>query len=147
MTSAIDISTAIFYIDDDQDDLDFFREGVKKVGESAMLFELAEELIATLENPPPRPSVIFLDINMPRKSGYELIAEIKSSKAFGHLPLIAYSTAKDANTISRCQKLGASLFVTKPMSLNHLSMIIRHVIEKDWENHNVNDSNFVFSYR
>lgn len=143
MNDTIDQQTSLFYVDDDQDDLEFFEEAVCKLGQGVMLFQGAEELLSVIKNPPPTPSMVFLDLNMPNKNGFEVLQEIKGSENFKNFPLIIYSTATDSNTVDRCRKLGASLYVRKPTSLPALQQVLRQVLSIDWENFKPDAKNFV----
>lgn len=144
MTLDIHAATKIFYIDDDHDDLDFFNTACEEIGESVELFNLPDEMVKTLQNPPPAPSVIFLDLNMPYKTGFDIILELRESEAFSNLPLIVYSTAGGSETIKKCYNLGASMYVVKPTSIANLKKAIRHVVEIDWQNHVISETNFLY---
>ncbi len=138
-------SGSIFYIDDDQDDLDFFHDAIEALGENVKLFLFPDDMFKILKNPPPSPSVIFLDLNMPLKTGFEIIAEIKRAGKFNNLPLIVYSTSSSAEIIDQCRILGASLFITKPTSLSALKKAIEFVLNINWDLHKADKSNFVYS--
>ena len=75
-------SIYIFYIDDDQDDLDFFNDAIQSLGENVKLFLFPDEMFKILKNPPPNPSVIFVDLNMPLKTGIEIIKDLKRAAGF-----------------------------------------------------------------
>ncbi|MBF6607930.1 MAG: response regulator [Flavobacterium sp.] len=133
----------LFYVDDDRDDLEFFQQAVENLGERVALFHLADELIAAIRNPPPVPSMIFLDLNMPNKNGFDLMQEIKESEAFRDLPLVIYSTASDSHTVERCRLLGASLYIRKPTSIAALQQALRQVLQIDWTSFRPDAKNFV----
>lgn len=137
----------IFYIDDDQDDLDFFQEATNDIGESVQLFKLAAEMINTLENLPSDPTMLFLDLNMPIKSGFDIIKELRASKAFRNLPLIVYSTAESTETVTRCRQLGASMYIVKPTSIAYLRKAIKYVVDVDWDSHSPDAKNFLYLAR
>jgi CheY-like chemotaxis protein len=126
-------ATSLFYVDDDPDDLEFFQEAVNAIGESVVLFSLADDMINAIKNPPPAPSIIFLDLNMPNKSGFEVIQEIKRSEAYKGLPLVVYSTASHDATVERCREMGANLYIRKPTSLTELKEAIKYVAGVDWK--------------
>ena len=69
----------IFYTDDDPDDQDFFKEVVAEITPQHNIFTQNDgyELLEILQNPPPSPHIVFLDLNMPRKSGYQVLKEIR----------------------------------------------------------------------
>lgn len=136
--------TTIFYVDDDEDDRFFFEEVTGQIGENISLFELGDQLLLQLRNPPPSPSIIFLDLNMPIKDGFEVLQEIKSSSAFKDVPVIILSTASNPETIQRCFDLGASLYLRKSTSMQELKDSLEFVLGIDWENHTVTTGNFVY---
>src|ERR1700712_2899640 len=97
--------TTIFYADDDVDDLDFFIEATQDMLESVSLFELGDKMLQVLRNPPPKPSIIFLDLNMPAKSGFDVLKEIKASPAFGDVPVLILTTSISPVDIAKCKAL------------------------------------------
>jgi response regulator RpfG family c-di-GMP phosphodiesterase len=145
MNKNFEFSGSIFYIDDDQDDLDFFNDAIESLGENVKLFLFPDDMFKILKNPPPKPSVIFLDLNMPLKTGFEIILEIKKGGKYNNLPLIVYSTSSNSEIIDRCRDLGASLFITKPTSLAALKKAIEYVLKIDWSNHKSDKNNFLYT--
>ncbi|KQO28675.1 hypothetical protein ASF10_22900 [Flavobacterium sp. Leaf82] len=136
--------TTIFYVDDDEDDRLFFEEVTQQIGKDISLFELGDQMLLQLDNPPPHPSVIFLDLNMPIKDGFEVLQEIKSDSNLQDVPVIILSTTSNTETVERCFKLGASLYVKKSMSIEDLKKSLEFVLSIDWEQHTVTENNFVY---
>ncbi|HEY0045563.1 MAG TPA: response regulator [Flavobacterium sp.] len=123
----------IFYVDDDPDDLDFFQEAVDAIGRDVTLFHLGDHMLHALNNPPPNPSVIFVDLNMPGKNGYDIIREIKASNVFKNLPIIILSTASDSKSIELSKAAGANLYIKKANSVGELRKSIEYVLGIDWK--------------
>ncbi|WP_456311593.1 response regulator [Pseudomonas shirazensis] len=136
--------TTIFYVDDDPDDRMFFEEVTQQIGESISLFELGDQMLVQLENPPPNPSVIFLDLNMPVKDGFEVLQEIKQNLNLKDVPVVILSTTNNAETVSKCFELGASLYVKKSMSIDDLKSSLEYVLSINWDEHSVSHSNFLY---
>lgn len=136
--------TSIFYADDDIDDLDFFKEVTTEINESVCLFEEGDKLLQTLHNPPPQASVIFLDLNMPVKSGFDVLREIKSTSTTENIPVIIFTTSINPNDIELSKKLGANLYIRKPASISALRKAINHVLSIDWNNYAPADNQFVY---
>lgn len=136
--------TTIFYVDDDEDDRLFFEEVADQIGKKISLFELGDHMLLKLENPPPNPSVIFLDLNMPVKDGFEVLQEIKSSSNLNDVPVIILSTTSNPETVQRCFNLGASLYVKKSLSMEDLKKSLEFVLSIDWGKHTVEEKNFVY---
>ncbi len=136
--------TTIFYADDDLDDLDFFREVAAEISEPVTLFENGEKLLHQLHNPPPTASVIFLDLNMPVKSGIDVLKEIRKNPTIGHIPIVILTTSGNPDDIKLTKKLGASLYIRKPSSITALKQAVHHVLSIDWNNFAPTDSEFLY---
>lgn len=136
----------IFYADDDHDDLDFFKDVIQSIGEkiNLMTHDHGEKILRALRNPPPTPQIIFLDLNMPGKSGFEVLEEIKSSETLKDLPVVIFSTSNDPSNISRSMKMGANFYVTKPTSFDSLKRSIEHTLAIDWKNFKPTKANFIY---
>lgn len=134
----------IFYADDDIDDLDFFKEVTSEINKPVSLFEQGDELIEALHNPPPSASIIFLDLNMPVKSGFEILTEIKATPATSDIPVIILTTSISPDDISQCKELGANLYIRKPTSMDGLKKAINHVLSVDWKNFIPTDKDFLY---
>jgi two-component system, chemotaxis family, response regulator Rcp1 len=65
----------------------------------------------------PRPDLILLDLNLPKRSGMEVLAEIKSDEALRSIPVIMFSSSKRPVDADRSLELGAQEYLTKPSSL------------------------------
>lgn len=79
----------------------------------------------------PRPDLILLDLNLPRKDGRELLAEIKKDEQFKRIPVIVLTTSEAEEDISRAYRLKANCYITKPPQLDQLVRIARG-IEEFW---------------
>ena len=69
----------------------------------------------------PRPTVILLDLNMPRKDGFETLREIKSDPALRRIPVVIFTTARVDENVQRGYDLGCNAFVQKPIGLAPLT--------------------------
>jgi CheY-like chemotaxis protein len=81
----------------------------------------------------PRPGLILLDLNMPRKDGREALREIKSDPDLRHIPVVVLTTSKTEEDVARAYDLGANSFITKPVTFDGLVEIVR-TIDKYWFN-------------
>ncbi|MBE8724263.1 response regulator [Flavobacterium hungaricum] len=137
----------IFYTDDDDDDLSIFADAVESVPQKVSLqtYTGGEKLLQAIFNPPPTPYVVFLDLNMPGKNGFEVLQEIRGSDK-KNIPVIIYSTSNEPSIIERCRNLGASCFVTKPILMSDIIKSIQHALEVDWEKFTPTHANFVYKY-
>ncbi len=116
--------------DDDGDDRLLIHDALRDCNVKNQVFfvEDGEELtdylyrIGKYENPTtsPRPGLILLDLNMPRKDGIEALREIKSNPNLRSIPIIILSTSRADEDISRSYDLGANSFISKPVSYDGL---------------------------
>ena len=122
----------ILMADDDADDRMLTKEALE---ESRVLNELhfvedGEELMDFLKNrgkysDAPRPGLILLDLNMPRKDGREALKEIKADSELRRIPVVVMTTSKAEEDIFRSYDLGASSFITKPVTFDRLVELMR----------------------
>ena len=73
----------------------------------------------------PRPGLILLDLNMPRKDGREALAEIKAHPELRSIPIVVLTTSKAEEDIMRSYDLGANSYITKPVTFGGLVDILR----------------------
>jgi len=136
----------IFYTDDDEDDLSIFTDAVESLSKKIQLqtYSGGEKLLTAIYNPPPTPHVVFLDLNMPGKNGFDVLSELKNSEKKNDIPVVIFSTSNEPGIIERCRNLGASLFITKPVLMKDIIKSIEHAIEIDWTKFHPTDKNFVY---
>ncbi len=105
--------------DDDDDDCMLFEEALRELKTATVLLISNDGagLLKILDDTvPPPPYVIFLDLNMPRKNGFEALREIRQSAKLKGIPVIIFSTSSDEVTIDLTFELGAHYFISKPPS-------------------------------
>jgi two-component system response regulator len=125
----------ILMADDDPDDRLLTKEALE---ESRVLNELhfvedGEELLAYLRREgkfadpasSPRPGLILLDLNMPRKDGREALQEIKADPDFRRIPVVVMTTSSAEEDVFRSYDTGANSFVTKPVTFEQLATLMR----------------------
>lgn len=136
----------IFYTDDDAEDLEFFTEVTSAMGEHLNLVTQnnGKKLLHDLENPPPNPHIVFLDLNMPGFSGFDVLKQLRSSDDYKNLPIVIFSTSRDEQTIEKSRKLGASYYVPKPTDFSLLRKSIQHALDINWNTFKPNKENFVY---
>src|SRR5688500_8306614 len=108
---------SIFLADDDADDCTLFKDALKEVCAGTKLTTASdgEELMDILiETVPPPPDVIFIDLNMPRKNGFECLEEIKHSQKLKNIPVVIFSTSSQQDTINKVYDQGAHYYICKP---------------------------------
>lgn len=125
----------ILYADDDADDQLLVQEALE---ESLVKNELrfvcdGEELMDYLKrrgkyadpNSSPRPGLILLDLNMPRKNGREALAEIKGDPLLRTIPVVVLTTSKAEEDIYRSYELGVNSFIAKPVTFGGMVQVMR----------------------
>ncbi len=129
------LSKNIYLADDDEDDRLFFQDALSEVCKEVQLTIAKDgvELMDILYLPPsPLPDVIFLDLNMPAKNGFECLEEIKKSELLKHLPIIIFSTTVQEDAVNKVYKEGANFYIRKPDNFNHLKKALKKVLSIDW---------------
>lgn len=121
----------VLLADDDIDDCNFFKEALAELSLSTQ-FETVhdgEQLMNYLsENQENLPHVLFLDINMPRKSGLECLSEIKQNKKWKDIPVVMFSTSNSWDTINMLFKSGSHVYIHKPSDFAQLKQVILHAL-------------------
>jgi CheY-like chemotaxis protein len=75
----------------------------------------------------PRPDLILLDLNLPRKDGRELLGEIKTDPALRRIPVVVLTTSSAEEDILRSYDLHANSYITKPVDLDQFLNVIRQI--------------------
>jgi len=141
----------IFYADDDEDDLMFFSEAFEKISNNSEnriflhLHKNGENLIENLTKSDTS-AIVLLDINMPFKSGFELLEEIRQNPQTESLPVIMYSTSSNKDYIDKGKSLGADSYVIKPYEFGKLFSLISAIIQIDWNNLQNETNYFPYQY-
>jgi len=117
--------------DDDADDCYFFKEALESFPLIMRLTTVhdGEQLMQQLTNEINElPDVIFLDLNMPRKNGFECLSEIKLNEKFNQLPVIIFSTSYEQEVVNLLYKNGAQYFIRKPAEFSQLQKVIQKAL-------------------
>ena len=128
------MSKAHYYLllaDDDIDDCCFFEDALNELPISATLstvnhgVQLMQYLSAKSGS---LPDLLFLDLNMPLKSGMECLLEIKQDEKLKHLPVIIFSTSLNNDVVDLLYQKGALYYIRKPGEYNKLKKVILDVL-------------------
>lgn len=119
--------------DDDEDDRDLFKDALAEISIAAEVTSLngGESLMEYLYQPETNhiPDLVFLDLNMPRKNGFECLAEIKASEKLKNIPIIIFSTSYDEEVVKKLFDSGAQYYMQKPSGYSQLKKNLAHAIE------------------
>ena len=134
-------SITILLADDDADDRMMAADALEesRLANDLKFVEDGEELMDYLRhrgkfagsNEAPRPGLILLDLNMPRKDGREALKEIKADPELRSIPVIVLTTSKAEEDIYRTYDLGVNSFITKPVNFESLVAVMR-ALGKYW---------------
>jgi CheY-like chemotaxis protein len=117
----------ILLVDDDEDDFILIRDIFKESHPDVHLewMKDGEEALTYLEGAPgvpekPRPSLILLDLNMPKLNGREVLNRIRSRESISHVPVVVFSNSMDKSEVLDVYRLGVNSFVRKPAGYKEL---------------------------
>jgi CheY-like chemotaxis protein len=126
----------IMLADDDEDDRLFFKEAFEevKIKYDITTFNDGEQLMHYLSvEDNPLPDIIFLDLNMPRKSGMECLKEIRESDRLKRISVAIYSTSSSEQDIEDTFVAGANVYIRKPNDFNMLKKVLSDVVHINWQ--------------
>jgi CheY-like chemotaxis protein len=125
----------ILMADDDADDRLLAKDALAecRLANDLHFVENGEELLDYLHRrgkyaqmtTAPRPGLILLDLNMPKKDGREALREIKSNPELRKIPVVVLTTSKADTDISRIYELGANSFIAKPVTFDSLVNVMK----------------------
>ncbi len=140
----------VLLADDDADDRLFFKEAFEEIKIKTLVKIVNDgiELMEYLTQPDAiLPHVLFLDLNMPRKSGIECLNEIKQIDYLKDIAVAIYSTSASEADIEETFVKGANVYIRKPNDFNALKKILTEVITVNWQyqTSGLNRDNFLLS--
>lgn len=123
----------ILLVEDNEDDILLEQEALAdaKLVNLMHIVRDGEEAMAYLRRQgkyrnAPMPGLILLDINMPKKNGFEVLNEIKTDPALMHMPVVMLTTSDSESDIVKSYAKGACSYITKPMDFDKLRDVARH---------------------
>ncbi|AOW17347.1 response regulator [Polaribacter vadi] len=134
--------------DDDEDDRLFFSEAfdelkintkVSTFNDGVYLMDYFNSEDAIL------PQVLFLDLNMPRKSGLDCLKELRADEKFKDVAIAIYSTSSSEEDVENTFVLGANIYIKKPSDFKSLKKVLSDVVTLNWQYHTngLNKDNFL----
>jgi CheY-like chemotaxis protein len=140
-SAAASKSIVILMADDDADDRLLAKDALAecRLANELHFVENGEELLDYLNRRgkyvnlanSPRPGLILLDLNMPKKDGRESLKEIKDDPRLRTIPVVVLTTSRADTDISRIYELGANSFITKPVSFDSLVEVMK-ILGRYW---------------
>ena len=123
----------ILLVEDNEGDVRLTREALReaKVRNELHVVNDGVEAIEYLATATRLPDLILLDLNLPRKDGREVLAEIRADERVSHIPVVVLTTSSAEEDVLRSYKLRANCYITKPVDLTEFMKVI-HTIDDFW---------------
>ncbi|MEU0938679.1 MULTISPECIES: response regulator [unclassified Embleya] len=136
MTHPVAGAIEVLLVEDDPGDVLMTREAFEdnKVRNSLHVVSDGVEAVAFLRREgeyadAPRPDLILLDLNLPRKDGREVLEEIKADEDLRRIPVVVLTTSEAEEDVLRSYHLHANAYVTKPVDFEQFINVVRHIDE------------------
>ncbi len=128
----------ILLVEDNPGDVELTKEALKDAKVATRL-HVVEDGAAALDflfqrngyTDAPRPDLILLDLNLPKKDGREVLSEIKAAPALAGIPVVILTTSQAEEDIARAYKLHANCYITKPVDFRQFVHVVQS-IENFW---------------
>jgi CheY-like chemotaxis protein len=124
----------VLLVEDDPADVLIAREALRAGDVDSRLSVVSDgvEALAYLRNEDGyrdavRPDLILLDLNLPRKSGHEVLAEVKADPLLRAIPIVVLTTSNTAEDVTRCYQLHANVYVTKPVDFDDFTDVVKQI--------------------
>ncbi|HTE59878.1 MAG TPA: response regulator [Solirubrobacteraceae bacterium] len=125
---------SILLVEDNAGDVRLTREALREADLEVELTAVpdGEQALAFLRNEgehagAPRPDLILLDLNLPKKNGLEVLEEIKRDPALRTMPVIMLTTSSSARDVAACYDLGVNCYVVKPLDLDDFTGLVQAI--------------------
>ncbi|GAA3771369.1 response regulator [Flavobacterium ginsengiterrae] len=138
----------ILLADDDEDDRLFFKDAFEEIKIQTnveFVHDGMQLMDYLLDSNNKLPDILFLDLNMPKKTGKECLIEIKKTEHLKNIIIAIYSTSSSEEDIEDTFIQGANIYIKKPSDFNTLKKIINEVVTVNWHYHTsgLNRDNFL----
>jgi chemotaxis family two-component system response regulator Rcp1 len=128
----------ILLVDDNPDDVELTKESLEKT-KIANHVSVVYDGVAAIDflrrkgkyENAPRPALILLDLNMPKKNGHEVLMEIKNDELLKEIPVVILTTSKADEDIALAYKEHANCYVSKPVNLEQFTKVVA-AIDQFW---------------
>lgn len=125
-------TTNIVLADDDEDDFLFLKSATESATSPVHVSHVLNWLeLLRLLNRLPLPDIIFLDLNMPVKNGFECLELLRAEKKYDNICVIIYSTSGSKKDLDEAHRLGANYYVIKPSSQEKITTLIDKICRMD----------------
>ena len=128
----------ILLVEDDPGDVKLTQKALQKsklAVDLTVVMDGEQAMACLFQRPPyeqtPRPDIVLLDLNLPKKDGREVLQEIKGDFILKEIPVVILTTSSAEADILKSYALGANCFITKPVDLNQFIKVVNQ-IESFW---------------
>ena len=125
----------ILVVEDDPNDQDLIRRALSRAGISNPI-ELAsdgQEAIDRLINPAtvmsPLPTLVLLDLKLPKIDGFEVLAQLRKHEPTRYLPVVVMSSSSEVEDMTRAYQNGANSYIRKPVAIKDYNEAIRAIVQ------------------
>jgi CheY-like chemotaxis protein len=127
------MNTQLFLAEDDVEDVEFFTDIISEISPDIKISvaKNGKELMSLLESEKQHPDFIFLDLNMPIKTGLECLKEIRSNEKWKSVKIVILSTSSHKDQINEVYKMGADLYLQKPNSYSIFKDMLSKCLQMD----------------
>ena len=122
---------SVLLVEDDPGDVVLIEEAFEhnKVRNRLKIVGDGVEAMEYLRSAKDRPDLVLLDLNLPRKDGREVLAEVKTDERLQQIPVVVLTTSKLEEDVLRSYKLHANAYVTKPVDFDRFIEVVRQIDE------------------
>ena len=140
---------SVLLADDDIDDCELFQDALTELAVSIALSTVSdgELLMKKLTDEDVLPDLLFLDLNMPCKNGFECLREIRHNLKLADLPIIVYSSSSRMTDIQKAYVHQADLYMVKPFNTEHLTNALESVLKMDLKKSAVRKDHYFINNR
>jgi chemotaxis family two-component system response regulator Rcp1 len=122
----------VLIVEDNPGDVVLFEESIRdaRILVSLAVAEDGDEALRMLEKPDDagnsyRPEIVFLDLNLPKKNGFEVLAKLRANKKYDAIPIVIMTSSDAEQDIARGYSLRANAYITKPVDLEQFARVLK----------------------
>jgi len=141
----------VIFVDDDKDDIELFQEAfssVKVQSKVSFFMDGTEAMDYFNSSESEIPHILFLDLNMPKIGGVEVLTKLRQMDRYKKLPIAIYSTSSSEYDIETTLGLGANIYIVKPNNFEKLKKALSEILKIQWqyENDKLNLNNYLMVF-
>ena len=129
--AAVDL-VQVLLVEDSLADIELTLEALEtaKVANHVTVVRDGDAAVARLQDrTQPRPDLVILDLNLPRRSGHEVLAVMRADEALRRIPVAVLTTSSAEADVARTYDLGANCFLTKPVDMDQFMQVVQSIDE------------------